>query len=331
MMRKQYLFFLMLFVVSCFSSAYAKEIKWYDNYEAASQASRDQSKPMVLFFTGSDWCGWCHKLESESLDTKEFSDAVGDKFIFVKLDYPMKRKLDEKTTASNQELKKRYDVRGFPTLIILDRNQKQIGVTGYKAGGGRQYGEHLNSMIQGHSAYNSKMDKLGSDKLSSSDLKELYRKTQEYNYPNDAVRIVNAGVNTEDSHYFQIERYRLLGKEGRIHDKEALALKEELLKNDPENAVFTHYEVACIEFKAYYDQMRKENYSADLTVAPLVEYVQKFGEQDDENSWRVQMLIAQVYQDNNQKDKAIHYAQCAKDCAPRHYKDQITSVIADLN
>src|SRR3989339_2036693 len=63
-------------------------IQWHTNYDEAAELAKTKSVPLVLFFTGSDWCTWCTKLEKEALDTKEFARLVGDKFVFVKLDFP---------------------------------------------------------------------------------------------------------------------------------------------------------------------------------------------------------------------------------------------------
>lgn len=124
----------------------SSSINWMTDYQAALQLSRDSSKPIVLFFTGSDWCGWCNKLEDEALNTREFAEMAKDQFIFVKLDFPQSSPLDPKTKAQNQRLKNQYSIQGYPTIIMIDGNEKVIGSTGYVAGGGRNYAEHLKQL-----------------------------------------------------------------------------------------------------------------------------------------------------------------------------------------
>lgn len=122
----------------------ASSIQWMTNYDQALQAGKQSSKPLVLLFTGSDWCTWCIKLEKESLDTSEFADAAGDKFIFVKLDFPRSTLSNVGTSSQNNALRERFKVMGFPTVVIVDPvADKKIASTGYKAGGGRQYAQHL--------------------------------------------------------------------------------------------------------------------------------------------------------------------------------------------
>ncbi|MCE5318679.1 MAG: thioredoxin family protein [Parachlamydia sp.] len=36
------------------------KIPWMTNYEEAVTKSKSSSKPLLMFFTGSDWCGWCN-------------------------------------------------------------------------------------------------------------------------------------------------------------------------------------------------------------------------------------------------------------------------------
>lgn len=144
-----------LMVVSSVASA---AVQWETNYDHAVAQAKASSKPLVLLFTGSDWCGWCIKLENEALGTPEFASAVGDQFIFVKLDFPMKTSLPKEIATQNSNLKDRFGVKGFPTVIVLDSNENQIGMTGYQPGGGASYAKHLMKMVSSHSIYEKKMN-----------------------------------------------------------------------------------------------------------------------------------------------------------------------------
>ena len=137
-------FALLLAVATCFcSSAFAAQIQWTENYQEALNESKASSKPIFLFFTGTGWCTWCTKLEKESLHTKTFVDATKDKLIFVKLDFPMNGKQDSATKQQNERLRKEYNVRGYPSVILIDSNENILGITGYLPGGGKQYADHI--------------------------------------------------------------------------------------------------------------------------------------------------------------------------------------------
>jgi protein disulfide-isomerase len=123
------------------------QINWYTNYDEALKAAQAASKPMVLFFTGSDWCTWCNKLETDALDTPDFIKRIGDKLIFVKLDFPRKSKQDTTLADQNAKLLKKYAVHGYPTLILISPEEQQIGITGYRTGGGQDYADHLLQIV----------------------------------------------------------------------------------------------------------------------------------------------------------------------------------------
>ena len=59
----------------------AQEAKWYTDMDEAMALSEKTKKPMLLFFTGSDWCGWCIRLQKEVLKTPEFAAWAKDNVI----------------------------------------------------------------------------------------------------------------------------------------------------------------------------------------------------------------------------------------------------------
>ena len=102
---------------------------WLDDFEAAKKLAAAENKLLFVDFTGSDWCGWCIRLEKEVLSKKEFLNGVKDKFVLVFLDSPQNKKLISPATAKqNAELVERYGIRGFPTVLILDAEGAELYV-----------------------------------------------------------------------------------------------------------------------------------------------------------------------------------------------------------
>lgn len=303
-------------------------IQWLNNYEEAVNLSKSTSKPIVLFFTGSDWCSWCIKLEHESLDTPEFAQAVGDKFIFVKLDFPVNSALPPALAAQNKQLQKRYNVRGFPSLVILEGHQQnQVGTTGYRPGGGRAFADHLLKIISDHSGYQQKMQQMSNQKYSSADLKKLYETAQMFGYDKDIHEIIKAGIVSDDSSFFMIEQYRMMGNEGRLATSEALNIKKQLVSLDPNNENMIQYQLALIDFEANHD---KEKPNAEIAVEALIDYINKFGAKDKEHLWRLQMIISQAYFDKNNLDEALHFAESSYNSAPLSAKAEIAMAIKSI-
>lgn len=123
---------------------------WTDDYEAALQQAKAESRFVLLDFTGSDWCGWCKRLEGEVFSKPSFKDFAKKNLVCVTLDFPRGHSLPKKTVEQNEALSKKFAVGGYPTIILLDPTGNKVGNTGYKAGGAESYVEHLESLIAPH-------------------------------------------------------------------------------------------------------------------------------------------------------------------------------------
>jgi protein disulfide-isomerase len=304
-------------------------VKWLTNYEEAVQQSKAASKPLVLFFTGKDWCGWCNKLDEEAFETKEFAEAAGNKFIFVMLDFPLYSAQDPKIKAQNKELQQKFDVRSFPTVIVVDPKQnQQIGVTGYRPGGGKAFADYLLKIVNDYSGYKQKIGMI--DQHSGKELKGLYEKAKQLGLVSDTAKIVKKGMDSSESMYFMTERYRYLADEGQIHSKEAVALKKQLLNADPLNEKQIHYHVAVIDFEALSGETDNENQAIEITVSPLTSYIEKFGSKDKANLWRLQLLISQVYLDKNEMIPALKYVQQSYEAAPSCVQPELSRAVQNI-
>jgi protein disulfide-isomerase len=116
------------------SSVFAKA-GWTDDYEKAKATAKAEKKMVLINFTGSDWCGWCIKLDKEVFSKPAFKEHMKDKYVLVELDFPQTKKLPEKKKAANEALSEKYKVQGFPTLVVLDSEGNQVGELGYVKGG----------------------------------------------------------------------------------------------------------------------------------------------------------------------------------------------------
>lgn len=123
-------------------AAEAQELVWETNVTKAMAISTETKKPLLLFFTGSDWCGWCIRLQKEVLRTPEFAAWAKENVVLVELDYPRKAPQTEEIKKQNNELQMAFGIQGFPTIILANAITKEskvnfegIGSTGYVAGG----------------------------------------------------------------------------------------------------------------------------------------------------------------------------------------------------
>ena len=115
-----------------------------DNLDEALAKAKKEGKLVYVCFSGSDWCGWCQKLEREVFAQPEFVPAVAQDYELVFIDAPAnKGVLSARAKVENPKLVKKYGIAGFPTALILDGEGKKIGETGYRKGGAKPYAAHL--------------------------------------------------------------------------------------------------------------------------------------------------------------------------------------------
>lgn len=119
---------------------------WVTNYDAALARAKEQNAKVFLLFTGSDWCVWCMRLEKEILGTPEFAAYAGRNLVLVKLDFPENTPISAELKRQNETLAKKYGIRGFPTVVVLDSRGKRIGEMGYREGGPRPFIQELDKL-----------------------------------------------------------------------------------------------------------------------------------------------------------------------------------------
>ncbi len=121
---------------------------WSDNFEETVAKAKAENKYVFLNFSGSDWCSWCIKLDKEVLSQTVFQDYAKKNLILMVADFPRYKELPLELAEQNQKLAEKYEIEGYPTVIILDPNSKVAGVTGYQFGGAKQYVDHIKEIIQ---------------------------------------------------------------------------------------------------------------------------------------------------------------------------------------
>ena len=138
-------------VAACAGLAWAKTSTpkgWTDDFEGALKQAKAEQKHVLVDFSGSDWCGWCKRLDSEVFAQPEFLAGATNKFVLVMIDSPSdKSLLSEKAKAQNPELVKKFGIRGFPTVLLLDADGNKVAQLGYAAGGPVPYLAKLEDFI----------------------------------------------------------------------------------------------------------------------------------------------------------------------------------------
>ena len=120
---------------------------WTSDFPAAKKQAAEAGKDLLMDFTGSDWCGWCIKLNDEVFKHDGFKNGVKDSFLLVEIDFPNdKSKLSEETQAQNRKLGEEFGIEGYPTIVLADASGRPYATTGYQPGGPEKYVAHLNEL-----------------------------------------------------------------------------------------------------------------------------------------------------------------------------------------
>lgn len=129
------------------ASLFAGGEAWMTDFEAAKAKAAAEQKPLLLDFTGSDWCGWCIKLDKEVFSQKAFQEYAASSLILVELDFPRSKDQSAELKAQNEALAEKYGIRGFPTILVLSSEGELIEKTGYQRGGAEAYVKHIQDIL----------------------------------------------------------------------------------------------------------------------------------------------------------------------------------------
>ncbi|MEQ8767688.1 MAG: thioredoxin family protein [Planctomycetota bacterium] len=108
---------------------------WLEDHDVAFEKARETGKPILMDFTGSDWCGWCIKLDREVFSTDEFKTWADENVVLLEVDFPKRKALPVEQIEANQSLAKKYGIRGYPTIIVTNADGELLGQFGYAEGG----------------------------------------------------------------------------------------------------------------------------------------------------------------------------------------------------
>ena len=130
-----------------------KPLEWHTEVDQAVNLSIKTGKPLFLFFTGSDWCGWCKRLQKEVFFKSEFTVWALKNVILLELDFNRsfqnkikKAQTGKATLTKNEnsiiEVSQLFQVRGYPTIWFATPQVQEgkvmlgrLGSQGYVAGG----------------------------------------------------------------------------------------------------------------------------------------------------------------------------------------------------
>ena len=115
--------------VNAQSNSSKSSLNWEQKYKKAKDLAKAKDKPLLIYFTGSDWCGPCKMLDEDFFESEEFLQIASNEFVFYEADYP--RNVDLVSSSQKEDnamLMKKFNVSSYPTIIVLDKKENILGV-----------------------------------------------------------------------------------------------------------------------------------------------------------------------------------------------------------
>lgn len=122
---------------------------WLVKIEEAFNESKKTGKPIMANFTGSDWCGWCHKLTDNVFSKAQFKDWAEENVVLLELDFPRRKQLPEAIRQQNFSLQQAFQVRGYPTVWVFHMDKNEQGQFAIQALGRTGYTPTVDQFISG--------------------------------------------------------------------------------------------------------------------------------------------------------------------------------------
>lgn len=121
---------------------------WTTDLEKAKTQAKTEKKMVLINFTGSDWCPWCVRLKKEIFMTPEFMQYARTKLVLVEIDFPRTKPQPEQLRKTNQALQEKYQIEGFPTVVVLNSGGQEAGRLGYMKGGAKSFLSKLDELAK---------------------------------------------------------------------------------------------------------------------------------------------------------------------------------------
>lgn len=139
-------------LVALAASGWAHAGDFFSDYDTAKKKAQEENKPLLVKFTGSDWCPPCKKLDAGVFSKDAFKTAVEKDFVVAVLDFPRKKELPEGQLKKNEAVRDEFGIRGYPTVLLIDQKgkvfKKMVGY-GYTPEEGADKEAEVNAYLEG--------------------------------------------------------------------------------------------------------------------------------------------------------------------------------------
>lgn len=308
------------------SAAVLTAMLWADPVPGFFQSSfpdvlaiaQKEEKSILLFFNSSDHSGLGMKMKKEALLDRSFLTQVEGQLLAYEVDFPLHHDLPKEQAELHRSLRNQYHVDILPCLMLLNSQGEEIVRMGYLPLDGGALASDLMYLLSLEGEVHARLAQL--PHMSPPLLRDTYEKALRLAHHNWMVQILEQGAHSEEPVFFLVELYRHELFYG--NPSQADAIRKVLFELDPNNVLGCHYDLAMIDF-----QFASQHDQGEEMIRPLIDYLTLFGRNDREHSWKIDMMIAQYFLNEDCLSNAWDYAQQAWATAPEDKKQEIAHLL----
>ncbi|NGX50812.1 MAG: Disulfide bond reductase DsbH [Chlamydiae bacterium] len=263
--------------------------------------------PMALLFTGSDWSE-----ESRALLEELTRADLPKEILFVHLDFPELNVQSQEILEENHALRERYQVHSFPTIILVESDEKEITRLGYPIPGVSNFLGHLRRLNRRHHLLQKRYEKARRARASG-ELSLCFEEANALGATTFAKEILACAVKGALSPNLAVEHYISLMKAGK--SEEAKALRIELIKGGRDEILSR---IALLDFQE------------EATLTPLTAFLARYSKKEAEQFWEIHLVISEFLLDRDEREEALKRAQLSYRHAPPEERGNISLLISKM-
>ncbi len=318
-MRSKILLFLFL-SVNCFSQLVEfsepptkhYSLEGYPQIEAGGILAKEQNKPLLIVFLGTDWCVWSKKFYEDVLENQMIAKDLPEVVVAIE-NFP------EEANGRVEELKEKYLLQELPTFLLLSPEGEKISTFGYLPWKDKEFTGYIHKLVSSFR----EIATTGAE-FDEKRYEELYVKAKELGWEEKINEILHKGVRFSKTPFFLVEKYASILEASSKVSPEAEALKEKIIALDPKNQQGALLQLALIDFNMLGKNKKKD---PKKVIAPLVEYLQKFGKKDQDNIWKVEWMIGKFLFTKDRGKEALEHIKASYQAAPEYARQEIKDTL----
>jgi len=108
---------------------------WITDLNTAKTIAAQQDRYIFLVFTSMESGEWSKKMDEEIFQTDEFKQFARKNLVLVRIDFPPGGGQSQSVAAENKRLADQFNIRGFPTVIVINPLGQKLVQSKYMKGG----------------------------------------------------------------------------------------------------------------------------------------------------------------------------------------------------